>query len=152
MAKMGLSVRDDPPKVVDLSLYSFGEPGAGLALAVRQIPREDREALASVSVVIRNVGQQAKILTVPGWIAFYRFEVRRPDGTLVPLSPFGRSLTSPERRNEQFRVSLAPGEFSETEVPLGSIFSLKQSSRYVAQASCEPGDGAVLKSNEIEIV
>lgn len=151
MAKMGLSVRDDPPKVVDLSLYEFGEPREGLALAIRQIPHDDPDALASVSVVIRNVGQETRSFVVPGWLAFYKFDVRTPDGDPAPLTPFGRALLRPEHRAERVNVSLAPGALNETEVPLGSIFSLRPGVKYRVRASCEPFEGITLQSNEITI-
>lgn len=151
MAKMGLSVRDDPPRVVDLSVHRFGEARGGLALSIRQIAREDRDALASVSVVLRNAGTVQKVFTIPGWLAFYRFEVRLPDGSEAGMTPFGRALADPARgRKESVNVTLAPGAMNETEVPLGSIFSLKAGVRYVVMAFCEPG-GEVLESNEIVI-
>jgi hypothetical protein len=149
LAKMGLSVRDDPPKVVDLSVREFGEPQQGLALSIRQIPRDDPDALASVSVVIRNVSQEVRTFVVPGWLAFYQFDVRMPDGSPAPLTPFGRALAKPEHRNERSNVSLAPGALNETEVPLGSIFRLRRGAKYVVRASCEPAQGVTLRSNEI---
>src|SRR5438309_3253548 len=106
MAKMGLSVRDDPPKVVDLSLYTFGEAQQGLALAIRQIPRDDPDALASVSVVIRNVGQETWSFVVPGWLGFYEFSVKTAEGEAAPLTPFGRALARAEHRTERINASL----------------------------------------------
>lgn len=148
MAKMGLSVRDDPPKVVDLSLCVFGETQDGLALSIRQIPRDDRDALASVSVVIRNVGQEARRFFIPGWLAFYQFEVRLASGAPATLTPFGRALANPARKLERLEVVLAPGALHETEVPLGSVFSVKTG---VATACCRPFEGVVVQSNEIVI-
>jgi hypothetical protein len=150
MAKMGLSVRDDPPRVVDLSIRQFGETRDGLALSILQIPLEDREALASVSVVLRNVSQEPKAFTIPGWLAFYRMEVRLPDGSPAGLKPFGRALANAERRKESLNVTLAPGALNETEVPLGSIFNLRAGVGYTVKAFCEPG-GTLLESNEIVV-
>jgi hypothetical protein len=149
MAKMGLSVRDDPPKVVDLSVREFGEARNGLTLSIRQNTREDRDALASVSVVIRNVGQEARIFVVPGWLGFYKFDVGLADGSPAPLTPFGKALAKPKHREQPMSVSLAPVALHETEVPLGSIFSLRPGVRYVVKASCEPYAGVTLESNEI---
>jgi hypothetical protein len=151
LAKMGLSMRDDPPKVVDLSIHQFGETKDGLALSIRQIPRDDPDALPSVSVVIRNVGQETRKFVVPGWLAFYNFDVRTPDGSPALLTPFGRALNKPEHRNERINVSLAPGALNETEVPLGSIFRLRPGEKYVVRASSEPTEGVTLQSNEITI-
>ncbi|MES1261304.1 MAG: hypothetical protein ABUS49_06155, partial [Acidobacteriota bacterium] len=52
MAKMGLSMRDDPPKVVDLTIRAWGETKAGLALSILEIPRDDPQALPRISIVI----------------------------------------------------------------------------------------------------
>lgn len=142
---MGLSVRDDPPKVVDLSIREFGEPVDGLALSILQIPREDRDALASVSVVIRNIGQVRKPLTIPGWLAFYRLDIQ------ASLTPFGRALTNPERSNERLNVSLEPGTVNETEIPIGSIFALKPGASYQLTASCQPTPDQTLTSNKITV-
>ena len=150
LARMGLSVRDDPPRVVDLSVRQFGESRGGLALSILQIPRDDRDALASVSVVLRNVSQEPKAFTIPGWLAFYRFDVRLPDGSPAAMKPFGRALADPNRKKESVKVALAPGGLNETEVPLGSIFNLKAGERFSVRASCQLND-TLLESNEIVI-
>jgi hypothetical protein len=151
LAKMGLSVRDDPPKVVDLTVREWGPEQAGLALSIAEIPREDADALPRVSVVIRNVSRDRKTFSVPGWLFFYGVEVRMEDGTLASMSPFGRQLLKPERRTEQLEVSLEPGEFREAEIPIGSIFGLRARGRYTVSLACEPSDGVVLASNAIVI-
>jgi hypothetical protein len=154
MAKMGLSVRDDPPKVVDLTIRSWGEPADGLVLSVYEIPRYDREALPRISVVIRNIGQERKTLTVPGWLFFYHFEVLLPDDSPAPLSPFGRELLKPARRTENLAVPLDPGEFQEAEIPIGSLFNLRARGRYVVSVGCIPdlATGEVtFRSNRITI-
>ena len=146
---MGLSVRDDPPKVIDLSLYMFGEAREGLALAIRQISRADPDALSTVSVVIRNVSDQPKSFVTPGWLAFYRLDVRLPDGTPVAPTPYARALSNPARQQESLRASLAPGAFNETEIPLGSLFNMRPRAAYIVRASCKPLDGVTVESNEI---
>lgn len=151
LAKMGLSVRDDPPKVIDLSLYTFGEPLDGLVLAVRQIPRADREAVPTVSLVLRNASETEKIFVVLGWLGFYRLHVHLPDGSPVSLTPFGRALAKPGRQQERLRVVLAPGAFHETEIPLGSIFSMRARTSYTVSATCSPSEGAPLESNRITL-
>jgi len=151
MAKMGLSVRDGPPKVVDLTIRSWGEQAAGLVLSVHDIPREDADALPRISVVIRNTGSERKTFTVPGWLFFYDVEVRLADGSVAPVSPFGRELLKPERRTERLEIALAPGEFQEAEIPIGSIFNLRARGRYTVKAWCHPFEGVTLVSNTIEI-
>jgi hypothetical protein len=149
MAKMGLSVRDDPPKVIDLSIRTFGPAKGDMELSVLQLTRDDPDALVSVSVVLRNAGQEPKALTVPGWLGFYQFDVRHPDGSPVAKTPFGRALSHSSRKTERIDVSLAPGALHETEVPLGSIFSLRPHGHYAVRASSQLSDGTLLQSNEI---
>jgi hypothetical protein len=148
MAKMGLSVRDDPPKVVDLTVRQWGPENGGLALSIAELPREDPAALPTVTVVIRNVGHERKDFTVPGWLFFYEATVRLPDGSLAAVSPFGRQILKPERRTERLDVSLAPGQFSDTEIPIGSIFNLRARGPYTVSVVCET---LSLHSNEIVI-
>lgn len=151
MAKMGLSVRDDPPKVVDLTIRSWGEIQDGFVLSIADIPREDSESLPRVSVLIRNVSQERKEFIVPGWLFFFEVEVRFPDGSRQPLGPFGRGLLSPERRTERIPVSLAPGDFHEMEIPIGSLFNLRAKGTYDVTVSGEPVAGVRLTSNRIRI-
>jgi hypothetical protein len=152
MAKMGLSVRDDPPKVVDLTIRSWGEPADGLVLSVYDIVREDSEALPRISVVIRNIGTERKSFPVPGWLYFYQVEVRLLEvgpryDSIAPLSPFGRELLKPERRTESLSVALNPAAFQETEIPIGSLFNLRARGRYSVSARCLPFEGVTLRSN-----
>jgi len=151
LAGMGLIVRDDPPKVVDLTVREWGAAVEGLALSIREIPHEDPDAQAAVSVVLRNTGTAPQSLTVPGWLFFYRFEIFGPDGSAAGMSAFGKELLKPGRRTERLEVALAPGEFTETQIPIGSMFSLSGRVKYQVTAACELGAGAVLRSNEITI-
>jgi hypothetical protein len=77
--------------------------------------------------------------------------VRDSSGRTAALSPFGRELLKPERRTERLAVSLAPGEATETQVPIGSIFDMPGKGKNLVRASCEPFEGVVLESNEIAI-
>lgn len=149
MAKMGLSVRDDPPRVVDLTGREWGETVEGLALSVAALPSEDRSAQPSVSVVIRNLSAAARELQVPGWLHYYEFDVRLADGTPLPMSPFGRELM--KRQADQQDVTLAPGGVNETQVPVGSIFGLRTGQSYRVKARCRPQPGFTVESNEIRI-
>jgi hypothetical protein len=63
---MGLSVRDDPKKEVDIAGRTWGEPVAGLALSVALKPQEDPDALPTVSVAIHNRSAQTKRLMTRG--------------------------------------------------------------------------------------
>jgi len=151
MAKMGLSVRDDPPRVVDLAAREWGEARDGLALSIEELPRESPDELPSLSVVLRNVTDRTVQLSTPGWLLFYRFDVRTAEGQLVELSPFGRELMKAEHNKARSEVSLAPGAIAETQPPIGSIYGLRPRTHYLLRVACEPTPGIQLTSNEIRI-
>jgi hypothetical protein len=138
LAKMGLTVRDDPPKVIDVGARVWGEVVDDFALSIEQIPD-------SLSVVLRNIGASPRTLAIPGWLAFFKIEIG------APLTPFGRELLKPERQTERINRTVGPGELVETQIPIGSLFVLKQAAAYRTQVSCTLPDGQALLSNTISI-
>jgi hypothetical protein len=148
MGNMGLMARADPPKVIDLTGREWGAPVDGFVLSVRQLKKEDPDQLAVVSVVLKNQGGEAKLLTIPEWLFFYQLGVLAPDGSIEPLSPYGRQLLRPERKMEKIELKLAPGGASETELPIGSLYPMRARGDYRVTVSCRLPDGARLTSNE----
>ncbi len=64
----------------------MGRGGAsGLALSIRELPREDPRQVAGISVVMKNFGAETKTLSVPQWLFFYKIEG-------LELSPYGRAV------------------------------------------------------------
>ena len=108
LANMGLVLRDDPPKVIDMTGRQWGQSVDGLALSVREIPQEDPAQQTVLSVVIRNEGPEPKTLIVPGWLFFYELQLD------APLTAYGSQLLKPERRTERMEVTLAAGQAKET--------------------------------------
>ena len=151
LAGMGLIVTDDPPNVVDLTRREWGPSAGGFALSIHQTPNADPEAQAAISAVLRNVSETATRMTLPGGLFFYKLNIVGQDGGPIPMSPFGRELLKPERNTERVDLRLAPGEVTETQIPIGNIFSLRHKGTYRAQACCELPDGTQLLSNEIAI-
>lgn len=149
---MGLTMRDDPPKVVDVANREWGAPKAGFALSVQQEAAQDPSALPALSVALRNVSGEPKKTVVPGWLFFYSIEITGPDGTPVPMSPFGRQLLKPERKTERVDVVLSPGEATEARIPIGSIFSMSAKGTYRVRANCVLPSGDALESNAITVV
>lgn len=154
LAKMGLAIRDDPPKVIDFDARQWGPPQDGWALSVESTSGTDPEDPPSLSIVIRNVRSQPQRLTIPvskndrTWIHFYTVELYDASGKEVPLAPFGRTALDPARRTELFEAELAPGEWNETVLPLGSFFNVRgnhDSLRATAQATL--ASGLTLQSN-----
>lgn len=153
MAKLGLSVRDDPKKVVDVAGRSWGEPVNGLALSVLLTPKQDEDELIAVSVAIHNRSPQTQRLTTRGWLNFFHVSVTGPDGAVIALTPYGRELMKPERQPAASEVTLAPGEAMEADIPIGALFDMRSqlsNGRYRVQATCE-ANGGIVASNEIEV-
>jgi len=137
---MGLVLRDDPPKVIDLTGREWGEPSAGLALSIRELKREEPGHVAGISVVMKNLGTDPRTLTVPPWIFFYKIEG-------MELTPYGRQLMDPSQKRKTADVTLGPGEAIETDLPIAKIYSLKEKIR----VACQLPDGTALRSNQITI-
>ena len=148
---MGLMMRDDPPRVIDLASRHFGVPVEGLALSIKELEKEDPDQLPGLSVVLRNVGPTPLKLTVPGWIFFYEVMAIGQDGTPVPLSPFGRELLKSERKTESIPITLAPGELHDNELPVGSLLGFKKGSGYSIGVACKIPGNVRLQSNEISL-
>lgn len=152
LARMGLSVRDDPKRVIDVAARQWGPVVDGLALSIESVLlREDRSVMSNLSVVLRNAGDEPKSLVVPGWLFFFHVELTGPEGQPAPMSPFGKELLKPSRRTERIEVTLAPGGITETQIPIGSIFDMRAQGEYRVAAWCELPGGAKLNSNTIVI-
>jgi hypothetical protein len=144
MANLGLVIRDDPPKVIDMTGRVWGEPVDGLVLSIRELPREEERQVAGISVVMKNEGAEAKTMRVPEGIFFYRVEG-------LELSPYGRQFMNSQQKDKRIEVNPGPGEATETDLPLATIYNLKSAGNYNVRVSCELPGGALLKSNEITI-
>jgi hypothetical protein len=151
LANMGLVLRDDPPKVIDMAGREWGETVDGMALSVREIPGEDPQQNAVLSVVMKNCSTEEKTFTIPGWLFFYEIQVARAGGASVPLTAYARELLKPERKTERIAITLGAGDARETDLPLGALFDLRARGDYRVRVSCKLPDGAVLVSNLILI-
>lgn len=147
---MGLILRDDPPKVIDMTGREWGEAVDGLELSIREFPKEDPREQVVLSVVIRNRAGK-KVFTIPGWLFFYEVRIAGPDGSDAPLSGYGSQVLKPERRTERIEVTLASGEAKETDVPLGLLYEMRTGGEYRVRVSARLADGSKLMSNEIVI-
>ena len=145
LANMGLILRDDPPKVIDMTGREFGAAVNGLELSIREFPKQDPAERAVLSVVIRNRESEKKTFAVPGWLFFYEVQID------APLSGYGDQVLKPERKTERFEVTLAANEAKETDVPLGLLYDLRAGADYRVRVSVRMADGRVLTSNEIVV-
>jgi hypothetical protein len=145
LANMGLVLRDDPPKVIDMAGREWGETVDGLALSVREIRGENSQQPVVLSVVIRNTGSEEKKIIVPGWLFFYEVQSH------LPVSAYGRKLLGSERKTEGFEVTLRPGDARETDLPLGALYDIQGRGNHPVRVSSRLPDGTALVSNEIVV-
>jgi hypothetical protein len=144
LAKMGLVLRDDPPKVIDMTGREWGEVVDGLALSIRELERDDSGDVAGISVVMKNQGTNTRTFAIPPWIFFCRIEG-------LELTPYGRQLMSPDRKGKDIEVTLGPGAAIETDLPLGTIYKLSATGKHNLQVSCELPGQTILRSNGLTI-
>lgn len=150
LAKMGLTLRGDPPRKIDLTDRAWGLRVDGFVLSVREITSKDPDQLAAVSVVMKNDGTERVPFTIPGWMFFY------PVTITAPLTAYGRSMLRPEHlrpahSKQRIEIVLGPGDATETDIPVASIYELKRRAVYPLSVSCTLPGGAELRSNEIQL-
>jgi hypothetical protein len=147
---MGLTVRDDPKKVVDVAGRKWGEVVEDLALSVLLSARKHDDEPASVAVAIHNRSPYVQRLATRGWLQYFRVRVVNAEGARVAMTPYGRELMKPERLPPLSEVVLAPGEALEADIPIGLLFGMERG-EFRVQASCEAPGGGTVVSNEIRV-
>ena len=152
LANLGLVLRDDPPKVVDLTGREWGVTVNGFVLSIRQIPKHDPDEQVVISVVIRNAGSERRTFIVPGWMFFYEVEITAQDGSEVARTFYGNQFLRAERKTERLEVSLDAGEARETDFPLGALYAMRRGESYRASVRCKLEDGIMATSNEIVVL
>jgi hypothetical protein len=150
-AKLGLTVRDDAPKIIDLASREWGEPAAGIALSIRDLPKDDPDQLPGISAVLRNVSAEKKHLEISAWLVFYSISVAGRDGRTAGLTAFGRKYLNPERHARRQTLDLDPGQTVETEIPLGSLYDMRSPGDYRIRISAQLPTGELAQSNEITL-
>jgi len=144
LAKMGLVMLDDPPRIIDMAGREWGEAVDGLSLSIRELKREDSRQVAGISVVLKNSGTDAKTLTIPDWVHY--FEIAG-----LELTPYGRLLLDPARAKKKSEITIGPGGANETELPIARVYDLRGGRDYDIQVSCLLPGGNRLRSNSITI-
>jgi hypothetical protein len=147
---MGLTVRDDPKKVVDVAGRAWGEAVHGLALSVLPLERKQDDELASVSVAIHNRSSDVQRLVTRGWLNYFHVSVVNAEGAAAPMTAYGSELMKPERLPAPAEVVLASGEAVEADIPIGLLFEMRRG-EFRVWATCEAPGGGVITSNQIEV-
>jgi hypothetical protein len=144
LANMGLVIRDDPPKVIDLTGREWGPEVDGLTLSIRELPREDLRQVTGISVVMKNTTGETKRFGIPSAAFFSRIHG-------LELTPFGRQFFGSTQKGQNTVMMLGPGEAKETDLPLSTMYNVRALGEYRVYISCAlPGD-AELRSNEIVV-
>jgi hypothetical protein len=144
MAKSGLILRGDPPKVVHLDGRQWGAQGDGLSISIQGFDRDG----AFLSVILKNEGPEPKTIRTSGWVHFFQIEVTDDGGSRVPLTAFGECARRPAA--EITITALQPGNPVEIELPLHLLVQLTRGRRYSAEVSCRI-DAEPLVSNAAAI-
>lgn len=150
-ARLGLTVRDDIPKVVDIAGREWGEPAGGFALSIQLIRKEDPEQLPVISAAVRNVSGEQRRFEIPGWLLFYSLEITGANGEQAGPTAFGRELLKPERHRRRIVLDLAPGQAVETDIPIGSIYDMRAAGEYRVRVSASFPQGGAALSNQVVV-
>ena len=144
LANMGLVIRDDPPKVIDLTGREWGAEVNELALSIRELPREDARQVTGISVVMRNAGSEPQRLNIAPWVFFYKIEG-------LELTAYGRQFINAGPKEKNIDLTLGPGDAVETDLPLSTLYNMRAPGEYTVQVACTLPSGAELRSNSIVI-
>ena len=147
---MGLTVRDDPKKVVDVAGRTWGAAVDGLALSLLLSARKHDDEPQSVSVAIHNRSPHEQRLLTRGWLNYFRVSVVDAQGVSVEMTPYGRESMKPERLPAASEVVLEPGQALEADIPIGLLYEMR-SGEFRVQAKCDAPGGGVITSNEIQV-
>lgn len=139
LANMGLVLRDDPPRVIDVTGREWGDVVDGLVLSIRELPRDDERRVTGISVVVRNTAPEARTLDGP-LAARYRVEG-------AGLSAYGQKLAAASPPANPVSVVVAAGGAIETELPIATTHELRARGEYRLRVALEPR----LRSNELTI-
>jgi hypothetical protein len=137
---MGLVIRDDPPKVIDITGREWGQSVDGLELSIRELPREESGTITGLSVVLRNSGSAATRLNIPPWSYFYKVNG-------LDFTPFGQQFMSADAKGPNVDVTLGPGDAIESDLPLSTMYRVREAGEYRVQVSCKLPGGNELRSN-----
>lgn len=129
LGKSGLILRGDPPKVIDLAGREWGQAKGGMALSLTAQG-------AGLSVVLRNVGEERRVLAVPGWLHFFEIFLQAPDGSPAALTSYGRRALQPGAAATLMHVALAANQAVEVDVPIAVLYQMQAQGTYSAQLQC----------------
>lgn len=142
---MGLTVRGDPPRKINVEGLEWGPETEGVRLSIREKDAEVEGQLPDIVVVMKNFGLKTWKLSIPGWMFFHEV------ATTAPLTAFGRQLFMPGRRQERVEITLGPGDATETDIPLCSLYEMEPGEEYPVSVSSKLADGVVVQSNRITV-
>ena len=129
LAKSGLILRGDPPKVIPLEGRAWGPALDGWQLSIAA-----RDAM--VSVVLRNTEATPRALTAPGWLHFFAVEITGPNGARALPTAYGRAALDPARSGTALNLQFDAGQATEVDLPIGILFQISAPGRYAVLVRC----------------
>ncbi len=141
MGLLGFAVHDaNEPRISD-ALRTWGPAHEGLALSVFAAPSDDKSQPPDLSIALKNLGTEDRVLLLTDWMGFYTVEM---DATPNQYAELSRKQALAKAKN---KVTIKAGKFVETDLPLSLLYQLQRRRTYTARVRCELG----LISNEVEI-
>jgi hypothetical protein len=107
----------------------------------------------SISVLIKNGTNVEKRVRIPGWLTYVKVHVTAPDGSEVPLKPYGKQILEAPQTSQPVERDFLPGRYLSTDIPLGALYELNSPGPHRVTVSCPvPGHPVSnLTSNEVTL-
>ena len=129
LAKSGLILRGDPPKVIQLEGREWGPEAGGWALSIAG--RRD-----VLSVILRNTTDAQREMAATGWLHFFEVRITAPDGAPARPTAYGRTALDASRGGTRVDRQLGAGQAVELELPIGVLFEMSAPGRYTVVVRC----------------
>lgn len=142
LANMGVFIRLNDPRhdpVTEVG-RSWGEPRDGLAISLQAVNAD------TLSVLLKNLGTEARVLRIPAWLNFYSVAALDGNGVAAQLKPYGRSVLHDPINTALVDRTLPAGKSASTEIPLAALFDLHAGPYRISVST------PTLRSNEITLV
>lgn len=145
LADMGIWIRFNDPRTQppDQEGRVWGLPANGFALSI------EAGGLDSLSILLKNVGATDRRIVIPGWMNFYKFDVKTPFNKEAPMKSFGRDSINSEANTALVERVVPAGKSLSTDVPLAPLFDLRARGIWQFKVTCQI-EGTQLVSNELK--
>jgi hypothetical protein len=126
----------------------WGASAGGFALS---IAAHDADSL---SILIKNLSDTELRAQLPGWLHLLQVQITGPDGSSVPLKPYGIQIMKDPRIGTLVERAFGPCKYLATDIPIGALYDMHSHGTYRVRVSCPvPGgkEGSRIDSNEVTV-